>query len=579
MKKSKGALWIIGFIIGLLALNYLASVTNMGWDLTQGKRYSLTPSSRQLLNNIDQELNINVFLAGDIPSQFRKLSTTTSGFLDLLEEQKPALVHYHFIDPQTEVAPGKTWGDSLRVLGASPINISLQVKAGEESKIVFPYAVVNYNGRSGLVNLFQSSKRNVSAAELNNAEALMEYQFLKEIDRIREPAKPLIAYAVGHNEPTGPNVFSLQQTVDPESLPAELLKVLGNQESSNYKMVIFNLKEQPVIPDTFKVMMIVKPDTAFSDADLLKLDQYVMRGGKILWFIDNLNAEPDSLSIKSKLIAYDRSLNLQDLLFHYGVRINPDLLMDLQCDFLPFAVGGSATNPQYEFLQWNYYPVFESRNNHPINKNLGPVSSRFVNSLDTIELEGIKKTFLLQSSANSRTISTPALISPNENRNTPEDALFKKNGIPAAVLLEGRFTSFFAGRLGKARADSLQRFGGFREQSPEDAKMIVVGDGDIVLNDFSQSGPLAMGMNLYTKDSRYEYPYANREFLLNCLEYLTSRGNLTAARNKEIVLRLLDPSKSEKEKTRWQLINIAIPIVIVILAAFIFQAIRRRRYA
>ena len=231
-------------------------------------------------------------------------------------------------------------------------------------------------------------------------------------------------------------------------------------------------------------------------------------------------------------------------------------------------------------MHWNYYPLFESRNNHSINKNIGLVAGRFVNSIDTVAAEGIRKTFLLQSSANSRVISTPALISPNENRNTPEDALFKQRDIPAAVLLEGKFTSFFKNRLSRAQADSLATLGGFIESSREENKMIVVADGDIVLNDVStQQGPLPMGMNLFTAGSQYEYQFANRDFVLNCLEYLTGKSNILQTRNKEIVLRLLDAQKVEDQRAQWQLINIALPIGLVVLFGLIYQQLRRRRYA
>jgi gliding-associated putative ABC transporter substrate-binding component GldG len=342
---------------------------------------------------------------------------------------------------------------------------------------------------------------------------------------------------------------------------------------------MLDLTREQFIPDTIKALLIVKPSLAFSDAEKLKIDQYIMRGGKLLWFIDNLYAEQDSLSFKSQLIAYDRSLGLQDILFNYGVRINSDLIMDLQCDFMPFAVGGNNAS-QYEFLHWNYYPLFESRDNHLITKNIGLVRGKFVNSIDTVEAQGIQKTFLLQSSSNSRVINTPALISPNENRNAPEDALFKQHDIPAAILLEGKFTSFFRNRLGRAKIDSLTQFGGFRENSIDGNKMIVVADGDVVLNDISpKQGPLPMGMNLFTLGSQYEYQFANRDFLLNCLEYLTSKGNLIETRNKEISLRLLDPRKVEEKRTMWQLINIALPILLIIIFGFIYQQIRHRKYA
>ncbi len=308
-----------------------------------------------------------------------------------------------------------------------------------------------------------------------------------------------------------------------------------------------------------------------------------MRGGKLLFFIDALIAEQDSLrySNKSETIAFDRNLNLTDLLFKYGVRINPSLVMDLQCDFLPFVVGGSADNPQFEFMHWNYYPLFEPKGNHLINKNLGLVAGKFVNSIDTITTPGITKTVLLSSSPNSRVISTPALISLNENRNAPEDAKFKQHDIPAALLLEGKFTSLYRNRISKAQADTLNAIGvPFRDQSAENNKMIIVGDGDMALNDVSPSqGPLPLGMNFYTAGSQYEYTFANKEFLLNCMEYLVNKPAIIETRNKDIVLRLLDTKKVEEKKTLWQFINIALPVLLVILSGFIYQQIRKRKYA
>jgi len=563
MSKRRNTIWWIGLVAGLVIINFLASKIHYRFDLTEDRRYSITSTTKYLLKNLQEELTIDVFLKGDFPAEFRKLSSTTNEFLNVFREASGSKIRYRFISPLEEAGNGKSWGDSLQSLGAAPINLNVQVKSGEENKIVFPYALLQYNDQTALVNLFESSKRNISPAELNNAEAMMEYQFVKSIDKMIDPVRPFIAYAVGNGEPVDARTYDLQQVV-----------------GANYKLFTFDLKGQSFIPDTMKVLLVVKPAETFTDAEKLKIDQYIMRGGKVLWFIDNLHAEQDSLSFKSELIAYDRNLNLQDLLFNYGVRINPDLLMDLQCDFMPFAVGGSASNAQYEFLHWNYYPLFESNNNHIINKNLGLVAGRFVNSIDTIEAEDIKKTFLLQSSLHSRVISTPALISPNENRNAPEDALFRKRGIPSAVLLEGRFTSFFRGRISRTQRDSLAPAGGFVERNETENKMIVVADGDIVLNDVSaKQGPLPMGMNLYTVGSQYEYQFANRDFLLNCLEYLSSKNTVIQTRNKEIVLRLLDGKKVEAEKTKWQLINIALPILLIIVFGVLYQQVRRQRFA
>jgi ABC-2 type transport system permease protein len=580
MNKRKNTVWWIGLIVGLILINYVASKLHSRIDLTEEKRYSLTKTTKALLRNVKNDVVINVFLKGDLPVEFRKLSNSTQEFLSTLRETNPSKIRYRFIDPQDEVENGRTWADSLKAIGATPINLTVQVKAGQENKMAFPYALIQSGDQLDLVNLFQSSKRNISVAELNNAEALLEYQFAKTIDRIIDPSKASIAFAVGNGEPTGPQTFALWHAIDPQGIPKEYInpQYFDPNAKSNYKFGFFDLKTQKAIPPSFNVLLMVKPSLTFTDEEKLKIDQYLMRGGKVLCFIDALQAEQDSLSIKSQVVAYERNLNLQDLFFSYGARINPDLIMDLQCDFLPFAVGGSSSQPQYEFLHWNYFPLFESRNNHDINKNLGLVAGRFVNSIDTIEVPGVKKTFLLRSSANSRTIGTPALISPNENRNSPQDALFKNHDIPAAILLEGNFSSFFNGRISKAQKDSLEVIGGFKGESPNESKLIIVADGDIVLNDVNSNGPLPMGMNLYTVGSQYEYPFANRDFLLNCLEYLTSKSSIIQTRNKEIVLRLLDTQKVETEKTKWQLVNIALPIILIIIFGIIYQQFRRYRF-
>jgi gliding-associated putative ABC transporter substrate-binding component GldG len=404
----------------------------------------------------------------------------------------------------------------------------------------------------------------LSQAEINSAEAMLEYQFTKAIDDITKSEKPLVAYSYANGELTDARTYDLLQAIQPQ-----------------YKLFTFNINARPAIPDTFKVLMIVKPSLQFTEDEKLKIDQYLMRGGKVICFIDNLNAEQDSLRLKPELIAYDRNLNLTDLFFKYGIRINTDLVMDLQCDFMPFGVGGSKERRQFEFLHWNYYPLFESKNNHPINKNLGLIAGRFVNSIDTVKAEGITKTILLSTSDNSRKLGTPALISLNENRNTPEDVLFNKKNIPTAVLLEGNFKSLYKNRISEQQADSLTNLGApYLPESVGNSKFIVVSDGDMVLNDVSQKqGPLPMGVNLYTLGSQYEYQFANRDFLLNCLEYLTGNEALIATRNKDIVLRLLDSKKVETEKSFWQINNIVMPILLIVLCGFIYQYWRRKKHA
>ncbi|MGI8599660.1 MAG: gliding motility-associated ABC transporter substrate-binding protein GldG [Chitinophagaceae bacterium] len=561
MKNS--AFFLVAAIVILIIVNWLASQVHFRFDLTEDKRYSLNKATVNLVKNLEDPVQIDVFLKGEFPAGFRKLATTTQEFLQTIKEENSSRISYRFISPEDEIpSTGKTYADSLVSLGVSPINLTVQVKSGQENKLVYPVAIISNSNSSTIVNLYSGGRRVISHSEMNNAEAMMEYNFTKAFDDLNKTTKPLVAYSIGNGEPTQAEAYSMMEAL-----------------RENYTPFLFNLNNHKIIPDTFKALIIVKPSVPYNDAQKLAIDQFVMRGGKLLWFIDGLYAEQDSLRYKTETIAFDRSLNLDDLLFRFGVRINPDLIMDLQSDFMPFAVGGDPANPQYEFLKWNYYPLFESRENHLINKNLGLVSGRFVNSIDTVGGEGLQKTILLSSSSNSRLLKTPVLISLNENRNTPQDAAFRESNIPAAVLVEGKFSSLYKARVSRNTMDSLSAVGFPFKDASDENKIIIVSDGDIVLNDVStQYGPLPLGMNLFTAGTQYEYQFANKQFFINCLEYLLSNPDIIQTRNKEIVLRLLDSKKVNDQKATWQLINIALPIFIVMLSGFIYQYLRKRKY-
>lgn len=569
--------WWLLLLVILFAVNWLASVFHARFDLTKEKRYTLSKATKDLLKSLDDDVQIDVFLKGNFPSKFRKLTNSVNEFLALLKESNNSKLIYRFISPLDEIpgTNGVKYADTLISMGASAINLKAQVKTGESSSLAFPYAIIKYHGREQLVTLFTVPPLFTSTSEssekvINSAEALLEYQFVNSLNRLTQEKKPGIIYATGNGEPTDYRVQDLEQT---------LIK--------DYRFGPYDISSRP-IPSEADVLLIVKPTIAFTEEEKIKIDQFVMRGGKLLCFIDNLIAEQDSLSYKPETIAYDRNLNLTDLFFRYGLRVNTDLVMDLQCDLIPFVVGGTRENPQYEFLQWNYFPLLSPGTNQLMNKNMGYVASRFANSIDTIQVNGVKKTALLVSSTNSRAISTPALISLNENKNAAEDEKFKRKAIPVAMMLEGKFTSLYKNRASQSQRDSLAANGTTFQEQSGDNKMIVVADGDIVLNDgIPDSGPLPMGWNKYTygeylKQSDYGklfIPVANREFLLNCIENLVNNAAISETRNKDIVLRLLDSQKVKEQKRTWQFINIALPILIVLLFGWIYQQVRKRKYA
>lgn len=559
--NKTGRWWWIPVVIIFLLINFLAAQFHKRIDLTNEKRFTISSPVKKILTKLDDVVQVDIFLKGEFPSGFKKLATSAEELLQEFKEYSRSNIQYRFISPDEQVeGSNRTYADTLVSLGVQPINLKVQLKAGEQTQFIFPAALVHYKQRVLPVSLYPGTKMLITPQELNSAEALMEFKFANAIEQLTQNHKPMIAYSYGNGEPTGDNVYDLVENV---------LK-------KNYNLFTLDINKEPVIPDTFKLLMIVKPTHAFTEDEKIKIDQYVMHGGKVIWFLDRLNAEMDSLQLKNQVIAYDRNLNLEDLLFKYGVRINPDLLMDLQCDFLPFDVNG---NKQFEFLHWNYFPVFESKSNHVINKNVGLVVGRFVNSVDTVKSEDVHKTILLSSSPNARTIAAPALISGEENRNAPQDKQFKKKDVIAGVLMEGKFKSLYANRLPLNIMDTLERYGTpFQTSSITDNKMIIVSDGDIVLNGVSQGQPLPMGVNSYTMETQYQYQFANRDFLQNCLDYLINNSGLAEAKSKDYTLRLLDTKKISDERTQWQLINILLPILLIFIFGFIYQFWRRKKY-
>jgi ABC-2 type transport system permease protein len=560
-KISRTKFWLPLVVILLVLLNWLASEWHTRIDFTNEKRFTLSKPTQKLLKGLDDEVQIDVCLKGEFPSGFKKLANSSDEVLQEFKEVAGSKLTFHFVSPDDVVdGSSETYADTLAAMGVDPINLKVQLKSGEQQQFVYPTALVHYKGNVVPINLYTGDKIYITPAELNSAEAMMEYEFANAIYKLSQTEKPMIAYSDGNGEPTGPNTYDLVQ----------------NTLRKDYNLFTFNLNTQPLIPDTFKLLIIVKPTKPFSPLEKLKIDQFVMRGGKLLIFEDKLEAEMDSLQMKNEVIAYDRGLDLDDLLFRYGVRINSDLVMDLQCDLLPFIVNGSK---QTQPLPWNYFPLFQTKSNHPINKNLGFVAGRFVNSIDTVEADGITKTVLLSSSANSRTIATPALISGRENVDAPEDDKFKKANIPVAVLLEGKFQSMYNNRLSTSMRDSLTSYGGaFISQCVDDNKMVIVSDGDIVLNSLKDGNPIPMGSNPFFYGTDKEFPVSNRDFLQNCLEYLINQSGLSEAKAKDYTLRLLDPVKLEEERTEWQIGNILGPILLVLLFGSIYQWWRKRKY-
>ncbi|MEY4728338.1 MAG: gliding motility-associated transporter substrate-binding protein GldG [Bacteroidota bacterium] len=564
MNKIKSFHWL-GWVLALVSLNILADFFHTGIDLTAEKRYTLSTTTETLINSIEEPVKLTVYLDGNLPAGFKKLADRAEDMANAFKSMSKGNFIVEFERPGAglnDTAKAILF-DSLQMMGINPTNVKAQQKDGEktEETLVFPGAILT--GKKGQIGIdFLEGQSNLNGlASLNNAEALMEFKIARAIMLLQRDSVPVVGYLTGNGQPLDYSVYDLVENV--------LRK--------DYYFKILPIDSVAFIPTEFKAIVIAKPTQPFSRAQRLKIDQYVMKGGKVIWAIDQLYASMDSLQRSSgSFVAYDQGLELDEQLFKYGVRINRDLVQDLESDKVPSVVGSVGNQPQIELLPWPYAPLLRSTTGSPIAKNLDFISSSFPQSLDTISTPGIKKEVLLSTSDYARSLETPALVEWRSVKTEQDLQLFNKKQLPIAVLLEGKFGSAFSNRLSKEELDQLTAAGSsFLSSSVASNSMVVISDGDLLLNPVNeQEGPLAMGMNSYTRQ-----PFANRDFISNVLFYLTGGEEVIAARSKIFRLRLVDKDKIENEKLFWQAINMLLPILLLACFYFINSFYRNKKYA
>jgi len=577
-KLLKYKYWWVAAIAIFTTIIYLSNNLLYRIDLTAEKRFTVSNATKAMLKTIDSTVTIKLFLTGDLPADYRKLASATQ---DLLSEFRD--ISHNQVKVELEV-PGEGLPDSARTpiydtLFKMGVVFEQAQNTTEDNKttnqLIIPSALVYYKNHKPIAVDLRSSRKifknyNVvneqpqedKEATLNAAEALLEFKFADAIDKLSRENVPTIAYLVGNGEPTDLSVNDL-----------------GENLRNDYRLAVFDLKAGYPSAAQIDVLLVVKPTQQFTDEDKLKIDQYVMNGGKVIWFIDKLFAEMDSLRrSQSDFVAFDRNLNLDDILFKYGARINNDLVQDLNCAKIQLVVGQNPNgSPVMQRMPFAYYPFLSAVNNNPIAKNLDRVLPQFPSSIDTVKAPGVQKTILLASDTNSRSVSSPAMVSLNSVKDDADFQTFNKSFVPVAVLLEGNFTSLFANRLTKEIKDSVARAShqAFLPASTKAGKQIVVSNAGIVTNQVSRtSGPLPMGEMI---DENYRF--ANREFFLNSIDYMVNTNGLFALRNRDFTLRLLDKQKVAEGKTTWQFINIALPILVIILFGLIYQWNRKRKFA
>jgi gliding-associated putative ABC transporter substrate-binding component GldG len=558
---------LIVLVLILVAVNFLASSFHYRLDLTKEKRYTLSKVTKDVLRNLDDDIRVEVFLKGNYPAGFKKLVNSVQEFLQESQEYAHGKMKVEFSDPLKDLddTSARHFIDSISLfynIGRYVLETPSKVGDEQVEKVVIPGAIIHYRDTTIGVDLLRGAKgygkeQQQLAALYNDVEATLEYKFASAIQKITSKERPLIGYALGHGESWGYNVNDAVRSL-----------------IHNYLFDTVNIKTFPFIPSQFNALVIVKPTIRFTDEDKLKIDQYIMRGGKVFWMIDNMYAEFDSLANSDGFVAYDRGLNLEDILFRYGVRLNQNLLQDMQCDKLG-QKSNDPNNQQLRLVDWPFFPILNGTN-HPISKNLDGVRSIFPNTLDTVKAEGIKKTFLLRSSENARVLPAPARVDFEFLQIAPDSRQFTVHDTAVAALLEGKFKSLYTGRIPKSFIDSMAVYNvPVKTNCDTDNKMIVVADGDIALNQVSpQYGPMPMGYNFYIP-----YTYANKDFFNNAMEYLVNPSGVLETRAKNFTLRLLDPKKVKEQKTTWQFINIALPVILIILCGLVYQQLRKRKYA
>lgn len=565
----------------LVAIIYASNTWLHGsLDLTAEKRYSLSDATKKLLDKkLDSAITIEVFLSGNLPADYKKLNIATAEILETFAAYAAGPIQVSFVEPGSNMVDEEAkvkYFDSLAALGV--VFERTAISEGIEkstSQLIVPSALVRYGNKKPIAVDLRSSKKifanyNVieavepkedKEATRNAAEALLEYKFAAAIDKVTKINYPTVAYLVGNGEPTDLTVSDLAETL-----------------RNDYNLGIFDLKSGYPNASDIDLLLIVKPTAPFTEEDQLKIDQYILNGGKVIWFVDKLHAELDSLMrTQAGYTAYDRGLNIDPLLFKYGVRINGDLVQDLNCAKLPIVVGKNPDgSPTMQRIPWPYYPFLTTPSDNPITKNMDRVLPIFPSSIDTVKAPGIKKTILLATDTSSRSIASPAMVSLNSVQSEADLYTFTKSHIPVAVLLEGKFSSLFANSIGTTVIDSVRRFTGlpFLKKGIKETKQIVVSDADIVTNAVTKTtGPLPMGELPFEA-----FQFANKTFLLNAIDYLVNDNGLFESRNKVVVLRLLDKQKVADQKTFWQLVTTAGPILILLLIGIFVAFWRKKKY-
>jgi ABC-2 type transport system permease protein len=543
----------------LVLVIYISSVWFFRIDLTSEKRYSLSPIAKQFIQKLDAPVQVDIFLEGELPPGFRKLQQAIVEKIQDINAYADFRVNYELIDPYKIVSNSKEQNqlfERLVSIGLQPTDLRLKRDEGTVTKLIFPGAVLRYKDSEIGINLLKNNPSLSAENNLNQSVETLEYEFMRAFKLFLDSSKPLVAFLGGHGELDEPETRDIRQAL-----------------SENF--ILKDVLARELLHDTLpKAVVIADPVQAFSEQDKFYIDQYLMRGGNLLWLIDPVQVSLDSLSQGETTIAFPRDLNLSDQLFRYGARINTNLVQDVECLMIPVNTSPDPTNPKFTPAPWYYSPMLNPSQSHELSRNLNRIKSEFVSSIDTVgKNQAIRKTVVLHTSSYSRSLPTPLEVSLQSINNPPERNLFNEKQIPIGVLLEGQFPSVFQNRM--TESFNTQNIEVLGESKP--AKIIVLADGSLIANQVSRrNGQVQirpLGYDLYSKQT-----FGNKEFLVNAINYLSDETGIVSLRSRSFNIRLLDQVKIREEKLFWQLLNVLGPLLLISIAGLIFNLIRIRKY-
>lgn len=562
---------LIGVLV-IVLLNFSASLFFERFDLTSEKRYSLSDASKELVNNLDDIIYVKVYLEGDFPAAYKKLRDETREMLDEFRAYSNGNLDYEFINPAEsgDEKITKEIYQQLHKQGLRPTDLNEKTTDGFSNKLIWPGAIFFYRGKEIPVQLLKSKLGSNPISMVNSSIEGLEYEIANTIYTLTTENKPKIAFIDGHGELNKYETASLATSLA-EVYSIDRIKINGELYSLTERTVIDSTKDYVVKPK-YDAIIIAKPTQKFTEKDKFIIDQYIMYGGKVVWMVDPVFASMDSLQTSDVTMAIPMDLNLDDQLFTYGVRINSNLIQDLQAAPIPIVTGMVGNQPKTQLYPWYFFPLLTPANSHPVVNNLNAVKGEFTSTIDTIAKEGIRKIGLLKSSQYTKISSAPTRVSLSFLRFEPDQKQFSKGHQVAAALLEGDFESVFKNRVPPQLVEANEI--AFREKSKPN-KMVVIADGDIAKNPVNNRTNefLALGVDRYTKQQ-----YGNLDFMLNVMNYLCNDNGLMTVRTKKFKIRLLDNTVIKEEKTKWQLINTVLPVGMMLLFGVLHFFYRKRKY-